>query len=376
MRYVWQSKKWPHFNWNNGNLVETLGKTRLIQGKLISRVEALGLDLSQEARAEILADEAIKTAAIEGQNLSADSVRSSVARRLGLAQVGLANVDRQVDGLVQVLLDASVNHNKALTARRLHGWHAALFPTGYSGLQMIQVGKWRPVNADPMQVLSGPIGREKIHFEAPPAKQVSTEMKQFFVWWQESIGKSEGLLRAALAHFYFVTIHPYEDGNGRLARALTDMALAQDENLEKRFYSLSSQIMRERDEYYSVLESTQKSDGDITQWLLWFLQCAERAIVHSETLIATVLFKGEFWNRHAQTPLNERQRKVVNRLLDAGPGGFEGGLTTRKYVSLARVSRATAYREIADLVQKNLLHPQQGKGRNVSYDLTWESFTH
>jgi Fic family protein len=220
-----------------------------------------------------------------------------------------------------------------------------------------------------MQVISGPVGREKIHFEAPPVDRIETEMDRFFAWWHDSSGKLEGLLRAGMAHFYFITIHPFEDGNGRIARALTEMALAQDERSSVRYYSLSNRIMAERDDYYNILERSQKGDGDITQWLLWFLGCMERAITHSEDLVSGVLAKAAFWQKHGQTPLTDKQRKVVNRLLEAGPDGFEGGLSTRKYVSMTRVSRATAYREISDLVDKGILVPNQGKGRSISYRL-------
>ena len=248
-------------------------------------------------------------------------------------------------------------------------WQAALFPTGYSGLHKIAVGRWRRL--DPMQVLSGPIGRERVHYEAPPSSRLEKEMKQFLAWWNKK-EPMEGLIRAGMAHFYFVTIHPFEDGNGRIARALTDMALAQDEKMSVRFYSLSSQIMTERDAYYEVLEKTSKGNGDITEWLLWFVACVERAIGRSEKLLDKILGKVKFWQDHSTTPINAHQRKVLNRLLDAGEGGFEGGLTTRKYVSLAKVSRATAYREIDDLVSKKILVPNSSGGRSTSYCLVWK----
>jgi len=366
---VWQRANWPNFSWQNDKLLCPVGRTRFCQGRLLSKIHGLGMNLSQEAQAEILTEETIKTAAIEGQSLSRNSVRSSVARRLGLPIVGLPSAERHVDGLVEMILDATARYNEPLTAERLKGWQAALFPTGFSGLRRIRTGTWRgPV---PMQVVSGPVGREKVHFEAPPADRIGEEITQFLSWWEASLDNTEGLLRAGIAHFRFITIHPFEDGNGRIARALTDMALAQDERLSKRFYSLSAQIMAERDQYYKILEQCQKGDDDITAWLLWFLGCLERAVKNSETLISKVLAKADFWQRHGQTPMNDRQRKVVNRLLDAGQGGFEGGLTTKKYVSIAKTSRATAYREISDLVGKRVLMQNEGKGRNVSYDLVW-----
>jgi Fic family protein len=288
---------------------------------------------------------------------------------LGLPTAGLPAAGRHVDGLVDVLLDATLNYEQALTTDRLKSWQAALFPTGYSGLRRIRVGKWR--GTDPMQVVSGPIGREKIHFEAPPSDKIDLEMRKFISWWEKGSIQMEGLLRAGIAHFRFITIHPFEDGNGRIARALTDMSLAQDENLTPRFYSLSSRIMAEREDYYKVLETSQKGDVDITGWLEWFLGCYLRAIEDSQTLISNVLAKAEFWQRHGQTALNDRQRKVINKLLDAGPGGFAGGLTTRKYVSMAKVSRTTGFREISDMVKKGILLQNEAGGRSVSYDIRW-----
>jgi Fic family protein len=367
MLYIWQHNSWPGFRWRDDRLIEAVGKTRFSQGLLLSKVQGLDISLSREARAEILIEEAVKTASIEGQELDRDLVRSSVARRLGLSTAGLPGANRHADGLVEVLLDAATHYDKPLTADRLKSWQAALFPTGYSGLRRIRTGEWR--GAEPMQVISGPVGRERVHFEAPPADRIEKEMEHFFSWWTESAGKIEGLLRAGIGHFYFITIHPFEDGNGRIARALTDMALAQDEGLPIRFYSLANRIMAEREMYYDILEQSQKGDGDITEWLLWFLGCMDRAIGYSEILVAGVLAKSAFWQRHGQTSLSDNQRKVINRLLDAGPDGFEGGLTTRKYVSMTRVSRATAYREIADLVSKGIIAGNQGKGRNISYSL-------
>lgn len=369
MHYIWQNTNWTDFRWDNEALVRLIGRLRLRQGRLLSKLEVLGLKSSKEARAEILIEEAVKTAAIEGQALNRDSVRSSVARRLGLPTAGLPPADRAVDGQVDVLLDATLNYDEPLSPERLMSWQAALFPTGYSGLRKIRTAQWRGL--EPMQVVSGPIGKEKVHFEAPPTDRIDMEIRDFVHWWEKESKKTEGLLRAAIAHFRFVTIHPFEDGNGRIARALTDMALAQDEKLPYRFYSLSTRIMAERNEYYRVLERCQKGDGNITDWLKWFMECFERAIEHSETLISIVLAKARFWQRHGQTTLNERQQKVINRLLDAGSGGFEGGLTTRKYVAMAKVSRATAFREISDLVAKHILIQNPGGGRSVSYDLIW-----
>jgi Fic family protein len=262
-----------------------------------------------------------------------------------------------------------------LTAERLFGWHAALFPTGYSGLHKIQVASWRDDRNGPMNVVSGPIGRQIIHYEAPPADRLANEMNRFFCWWEESHNEMDGLFRAGMAHLWFVAVHPFEDGNGRVARALTEMALAQDENLSTRYYSLSSQIMAEREDYYGILERTNKGEGDLTDWMKWFLECMSRAMLSSNKLLSNVMLKARFWKHYAQTKLKERQSKVINRLLDAGPGGFEGGLTNRKYAGMTHVSRATAQRELADLVQKGVLRPNPGGGRSTSYDLCWDEFS-
>jgi Fic family protein len=368
MPYIWEHDSWPEFSWQDDRLIHAIGQARLAQGKLLSKVQTLGIELSREAQGEILTEETIKTAAIEGENLDRNSVRSSVARRLGLPTAGLPPTARHIDGLVEVLLDATAHYDKPLTAGRLKGWQAALFPTGFSGLHRIRVGEWR--GPEPMQVVSGPMGQEKVHFEAPPAERIEEEMDRFFTWWQQGQGNVEGLLRAGIAHFRFVTIHPFEDGNGRIARVLTDMALARDERMGKRFYSLSSRIMAERNDYYNILEQIQKGNGDITGWLLWFLGCVQRAIDDSRRLIAGVMIKADFWQKHAQIPITQHQRKVINRMLDAEPNGFAGGLTTRKYVSIAKVSRATAYREISHLVKIGILAPNPGKGRNISYRLS------
>jgi len=266
-----------------------------------------------------------------------------------------------------------MNHEKGLTAERLFGWHAALFPTGYSGLHKIRFDGWRDDRQGPMRVVSGPIGREKVHYEAPPADQLEGEMKRFFRWWEKSRNDMDGILRAGMAHLWFVAVHPFEDGNGRIARTLTDMTLAQDENISTRFYSLSSQIMAERDDYYEVLERTNREAGDITEWLKWFLGCMSRAILRSNELLSNVMQKTRFWKRYALTGLNDRQRKAINRLLEAGPSGFEGGMTNRKYANMTHISRATAQRELADLVGKGILRPNPGGGRSASYDLVWDN---
>jgi len=369
MNYIWQYPNWTDFKWDDKTLLKELAQARLAQGKLITRFQSLGMRLIEEAQGEILAKEAMKTAEIEGLKLDPDSVRSSVASRLGLPTAGLPSPGRDIEGLVDVLLDATRNYNQPLTMTRLKSWQAALFPTGYSGLSKIRTGQWR--GPDPMQVVSSPLGHEVIHSMAPPHNNLPSEIKTFLTWWKSSLLHMEGLIRAGIAHFYFVTIHPFEDGNGRIARALTDMALAQDEKSSLRIYSLSNRIMEERKDYYDVLEICQKSNGDITPWLLWFLGSFKRAVTHSNSLIANIFAKAEFWSVHAQSNMNDRQKKVVNRILSAGKGGFEEGLTTKKYVSMAKTSRATAFREIADLVMKKMLVQNPSKGRNTSYDINW-----
>ncbi len=368
MKYIWERKNWFDFKYDDAVLLKPLSELRVLQGKLLGRIVSLDIKLETEAQGAILVEEAVRTAEIEGQKLNREAVRSSVAVRLGLPH-GIGPHDRNVDGLVDVLLDAVRFHDKSLTLERLNGWHAALFPSGYSGLRRIRAGK--PRGHEPMQIVSGPIGKEKVHFEALPRDRLDEEMRLFLKWWNSSHGKTDGVLRAAAAHLRFLTIHPYEDGNGRLARALTDMALAQDEKLKIRFYSISSEIMRSRDEYYKVLEDVQRCRLDVTGWFLWFIKCITASIKGSRDIIAGVFMRVDFWNQHTQEELNERQKRVINRILEAGPENFTGGLTTRKYVSIAKTSRATAFREISDLLNKRILRQLPGKGRSVHYDLIW-----
>lgn len=370
--YIWQDPGWPNFRWDANALLEPLGACRLAQGKLLTRIAGLGLPLANQSHAEILIEETVKTSAIEGETLDARSVRSSVARRLGLPSAGLP-VDRRIDDLVAVLLDATQNFTASLTAERLWGWQAALFPSGYSGLHRIKVGGWRD-SAEPMRVVSGPIGRERIHFEAPPADRLDAEMLRFLDWFNAGSETVEGILRAALAHLWFVTIHPFDDGNGRIARALTDMALAQGDRQPARYFSLSTQIMADRNGYYAILESTQKGGCDVTGWLIWFLDCYVRSIRRSEELLDGVFQRAEFWQRHAQVTLSDRQRKVVNRLLEAGPEGFEGGMTTRKYAAMTGASRATAFRELNQLHEVGIFR-RVGQGRSVRYELAMSRAT-
>ena len=371
--YIWQNPAWPEFRWDSDAILKSLGELRFHQGALFTRMKDLGFDIRLQAQAEILIEEALKTSEIEGEILGPKSVRSSVAKRLGLPDAGLmVSRNEKADGLVDILLDATMNYSRELSPEILYGWHAALFPTGYSGFHKLLIGAFRNDADGPMQIVSGPIGREKVHYEAPGAGQIHHEIRAFLSWWQTSFNKMDGIIRSAVAHLWFVAIHPFEDGNGRLARTLTDMALAQDENLSTRFYSLSAQIMSERDDYYRLLEITNKGDGDITEWLLWYTQCMTRALLRSELLLKNILQKARFWKRHAQTELNQRQMKVVNLILEKGPGGFEGGMKNQKYAGIAHTSRATAQRELADLVKKEVFVKNPGGGRSVSYDIRWD----
>ena len=363
-QWIWQRNGWPDFTWDERVLSPLLSRARKQQGRLLGAARLLDRTLSLEAQAQILTEDSFNTSAIEGERLDLDSIRSSVARHLGLPTAGLPHPVRSVDGLVEVLLDATQAYATPLSKSRLCRWQAALFPTGQSGLFAVRTGKLR--GDDPMRVVSGAAGREKIHFEAPPRDVLEHELKGFVAWFNAPPHDMDGLLRAGLAHLWFVTLHPFEDGNGRLARALTDMAICQDEQRPVRLFSLSAQIMRGRTAYYHVLEQTQRGNLDVTSWLAWFLEQVNCACESAEATVGKVLDKARFWLRHQHRALSERQRKVLNRLLDAGTDGFEGGMNTRKYVSLAKVSRATAYRELADLVEKNCLI-QTGAGRSVSY---------
>lgn len=365
--YLWQQPSWPEFRWDGAAMLLPLGDARKAQGKLLGEARYFGLELE----ADVLVEEAFTTSAIEGERLDRDSVRSSVARRLGLPAAGLPVSDRHVDGLVEMLLDATRGRDKPLTPERLKGWQAALFPTGYSGMTRIVAGDWRE-SAEPMRVVSGPVGREKIHYEAPPSDRLDAEVERFLGWWDSSRGRMDGLVRAGVAHFWFVTIHPFEDGNGRVARAIADMALAQDEGTGCRLYSMSARINAERDDYYAALEQAQKGDGDITRWIVWFLGCLGRAVAGSSAQVEAASRKARFWQRLAETALNERQRKVLNRLVDAGPGGFEGGLTNRKYRSMTGTTPETAKRDIAALAAMGLLARNPGGGRSSSYSLVWK----
>ena len=364
MNYIHNRKEWPKLTWSQERLVEQLAGVRHRQGRLIGRMEGLGFSLRNEAVLQTLTEDVLKSSEIEGEKLDKDQVRSSIARKLGLDIGGLIPVDRHVEGVVEMMLDATEHYSDPLTEERLFAWHAALFPTGRSGMTKITVGGWREDKSDPMQVVSGPIGREKVHYQAPEAKRVPQEMHAFLKWFNgpQSI---DPVLAAGLAHLWFVTVHPFEDGNGRIARAIADMALARSEDSKQRFYSMSAQIRLERGAYYDILEKTQKDGLDITPWLEWFLDCLDRAINGSEQTLAGVFNKAHFWETHTQEPFNERQRAVINRLLD----GFEGKLTSSKWAKLAKCSQDTALRDIDDLVKRGILVKEPGGGRSTNYAL-------
>ena len=363
--YIWQQRDWPTLTWEQAALATLLSQVSRAQGKLLGKMEALGFDMRNEAHLQTLTQDVIKSSEIEGENLEPDEVRSSIARRLGMDIAGLVPSDRNVDGVVSMMLDATGKYDETLTIERLHGWHAALFPTGYSGMHKISVAKWRNDSDGPMQVVSGAVGREKMHYEAPPAERVQQEIEAFVEWFNTN-NETAPLLKAALAHLWFVTIHPFDDGNGRIARAIADMVLSRSDESRQRFYSMSGQIRNERKDYYHTLEWTQKGELDVTRWQTWFLSCLNRAIAGAEETLSTVLTKSRFWERFATAALNERQIKVLNRLLD----GFEGKMTTSKWAKIAKCSQDTAHRDILDLIKKGALRKDAGGGRSTSYSLS------
>ena len=362
--YIHEQPDWPRLHWNEEALATLLANVRHRQGRLIGRMEALGFDLQREAVLGTLVDDVVKSSDIESERLDAGQVRSSVARRLGMDAGGMVRADRDVEGVVEMMLDATRKYDQPLTADRLHDWHASLFPTGRNGMRRITVGAWRKSDSDPMQVVSGPAGRERVHFEAPPAAGLDAEMGAFLDWF-EAPAEADPVLQAGLAHLWFVTVHPFDDGNGRIARAVADMALARSEGSSQRFYSMSSQIRAERNAYYDVLERTQRGTTDVTAWMGWFLACLGRSIDNAGAILAGVLAKARFWEGAGSLALNDRQRLVLNRLLD----GFEGKLTTSKWAKLAKCSQDTALRDIAFLVGHGVLVRNPGGGRSTSYRL-------
>jgi Fic family protein len=360
--YIHQLANWPRLHWNRDQLSQRLALVRHEQGRVLGRMDGLGFQLRQEAALKTLTDDVVKSSEIEGERLDAQQVRSSIARRLGINIGGLKPADRNVEGVVEMMVDATRNHDEPLTEERLYGWQASLFPTGRSGMKRIRTGAWRDASSDPMQVVSGAVGHERVHFEAPDAARLPKEMRVFLEWFE---GNTEADLveRAGLAHLWFVTIHPFEDGNGRIARAIADLTLARSERSAQRFYSMSSQIRQERDAYYEILEQTQRGSLDVTAWMDWFLACLERAIEGAQTALGAVLQNANFWKAFADVKLNDRQRSMLNRLLDS----FEGKLTTTKWAKLSKCSQDTALRDIAALVDAGILVRNSSGGRSTSY---------
>jgi len=362
--FIYDRKAWPRFRLDQASLTERLASVRHVQGRLLGRMEGLGFSLRAEATLRSLTEEILKSSEIEGEQLDRNQVRSSIARRLGMDIGALAQSDRNVDGVVEMMLDATQRYDQPMSKTRLFAWHAALFPTRRGGMSKIIVGTWRKDVGGPMQVVSGPIGREKVHYQAPAAVRVDGEMRTFLRWFNRT-EDTDPVMKAGIAHLWFVTIHPFDDGNGRIARALTDLLLSRSEQSSQRFYSMSTQIRQERNDYYDTLEATQKGDLDVTPWMKWFLGCLGRAFEGADAVLAAVLDKAQFWEQHRATTLNDRQRLMVNKLLD----GFEGKLTSSKWAKIAKCSSDTALRDIEGLIAQGILKREAAGGRSTSYSL-------
>ncbi|HSY61351.1 MAG TPA: Fic family protein [Cytophaga sp.] len=361
-RYIYQRPNWPDFTWDNERLLVMLGQVRNMQGRLFGRMEGLGFELRDEATLSTLTMDVLKSSEIEGELLPPDQVRSSVARQLGMDVAGLVHSDRNVDGVVEMVLDATQQYQKPLSAKRLFDWHTSLFPTGRSGMHAIEVGQWRTDSTGPMQVVSGTMGKEHVHFQAPAANVLKAEMKRFVDWFNKE--KSlDPVLKAGVAHLWFVTVHPFDDGNGRIARALTDMLLARSDCSPQRFYSMSAQIRVERKAYYDTLEKTQQGSLDVTDWLGWFLTCLMHALQATDTTLSTVLLKAAFWKKHRDTVFNDRQKLLLNKLFN----NFDGKLTSTKWAKIAKCSADTALRDIQDLMSKGVLEKAAAGGRSTGY---------
>jgi len=360
-RYIYQYDQWPHFTWSDTAISALFGEVRHLQGRISGQMNALGFSAKEEAGLTTLTVDVVKSSEIEGEHLNYDQVRSSIAKRLGIDVAGMVRPDRNVEGVVEMMLDATRNHRQPLTEERLFGWHSALFPTGRSGMTMIEVGQYR---TGEMQIVSGAMGREKVHYQAPTPQEVKAEMDDFLRWFNDDTG-IDLVLKAAIAHFRFIIIHPFDDGNGRMARAMTDLLLARAEGSPDRFYSLSGQIMAERKRYYEVLQKMQHSSGDITEWLQWFLQCMRSTLLDTDHTLKKTLHKAEFWAAHEHTPINGRQRLMLNRLLD----GFEGKLKSSKWAKMTKCSPDTALRDIKDLMDKGILRQDTQGGRSTGYEL-------
>ena len=359
--FAHQKKDWTDFKWDTGRLLPLLANVRYLQGRLFGQMASLGFALKEEAVLSTLTLDVLKSTEIEGELLNKDQVRSSIARKLGFNVSGLVDSPPNVDGVVEMMLDATQNYTKPITAERLFGWHAALFPTGYSGMYKIEVGKYR---SGDMQVVSGAMGKEKVHYDAPKADLVEREMARFMMWFNSN-SEMDSVLKAAVTHLWLITIHPFDDGNGRITRAMTDMQLARSDGSSQRFYSMSNQILIERKRYYEILERTQRGDSDITGWLEWFLSCLERTLLNSEDVLKSILTKARFWEQHSQTALNDRQRMMLNKLFD----GFEGKLTSSKWAKISKCSRDTALRDIQYLIDNGILRKEIQGGRSTNYEL-------
>ncbi len=360
-KYIYQYDQWPSFSWDEKAIHLTLGEVRHLQGKILGQMGALGFSIQEETNLTTLTLDVIKSSEIEGEILNVEQVRSSIARRLGIEYAGMITSERNIEGVVEMMLDATQNYSKFLSEERLCGWQASLFPTGYSGMHKIATGSYR---IGEMQVVSGSMGREKVHYLAPSPDSVKENMDKFLTWFNGD-SKLDGVIKAAIAHFWFIIIHPFDDGNGRIARALSDMLLARTENSTQRFYSLSSQILVEKRVYYEVLQKVQHSNGDITEWLLWFLNCLDRTLKSTEHTLNRTLYKANFWNKNNETVLNSRQRVMLNKLLD----GFDGKLKTSKWAKITKCSTDTALRDIKDLIEKGILKQEESGGRSTNYEL-------
>ncbi len=360
-KYIYQYDSWPNFTWKEQEIQVILGKVRHLQGKILGQMSTLGFSVKEEAMLSTLTIDVLKSSEIEGEKLNYEQVRSSIARRLGIEYAGMVYSDRDVEGVVEMMLDATQKYNQPLDEERLFAWHAALFPTGRSGMLKIDVACYR--NGE-MQVVSGPMGKEKVHYQAPPPEQVKKEMDEFLNWFNNET-KIDPVLKASVAHFWFIIIHPFDDGNGRIARALSDSLLALSENSSQRFYSLSSQMLVERKVYYEILKKVQHNNGDITEWLDWFLNCLYRALENTQASMQRVLRKSEFWDKHNETILNSRQRLMLNKLLD----GFDGKLKSSKWAKITKSSPDTALRDIKDLIEKGILKQEKSGGRSTNYEL-------
>lgn len=360
-KYIYQKENWTDFVWDNAIVSAVLGDVRLLQGKMLGQIHSLGFSSKEEKKLEMLTLDVLKSSEIEGETLNYEQVRSSVARRLGINTAGLVTSPRDVEGVVEMMLDATQNYSEPLTEDRLFGWHAALFPTGYSGMHKITVARYR---TEEMQIVSGAMGKEKVHYEAVAATDVEKEMKLFLDWFNDDTIQIDPVLKAAIAHFWFIIIHPFDDGNGRIARAISDRMLARSESSKERFYSLSKQILAERNDYYAVLKKTQHNN-DITDWLVWFLNCLKTALLETENSMQNILLKTEFWEKHKDILINERQRLMINKLFD----DFYEKLTTTKWAKITKTSTDTALRDIKDLMEKGILQQEEAGGRSVNYSL-------